>query len=606
MVIGEKYRVIKPLKKGGMSRVYLAEDMRLHMKWAIKVINCSDPFLVDAMMSEANVLRSIKHPNLVRINDIFRWEDSVCLVMEYVEGRCLKDLLKDNPSLVERNIYGFSYDLMHALRALHERKKPVIYRDMKPENIMVRPDLSLCLIDFGTSKKYRKDKGDSVALGTKGYAPPEQYKGITDMRSDIYSLGMTMKRMAGNSPDQAVRAVTGKAVNRDPEKRYRTVAEMETDLKRRRGFKRRVLIIVSILCGLVMLTAAIGYGYMQKKKIALVADLYRKTVEEGNEAMYNGDYGKAESCFTKAITEINGFEKEAYLRLLALYRKTGSPGDGLERIDYYIDSGYGNTDKMDELIFECAVTAFEDLRDYRKAGTYFERTDKNAFPEADYLLRISDYLSSFDKTPKEYLRSIKDFRDYTDTIADTLKRIKIKTVYTDMCLIITEDKGFKEEDAAILLDGHDQGKKLTKLIEENDPGGEYELQSLNMMSAICRLLGEKFPDKRNEYFKEALLYMDKAEPLEDKENDSRRYLAMAKLYQGMGDDGNAGIYYKKAEMDGGNADAFTEHMKFLESKKRYGELMKVYEASLSVNGIQTNSEFQKLTKNMEKMKLLKG
>ncbi len=606
MLIGDKYRVIRPLKKGGMSRVYLAEDIRLRMKWAIKVIEVSDDYLTDSIIAEANVLRSIKHPNLVRISDIFKWENSVCLVMEYVEGKSLRDILRTNPCLAERNVYEFSLDLMHALRALHERKNPIIYRDMKPDNIMVRPDMSLCLIDFGTSKKYNKEESDSFALGTKGYAPPEQYKGITDMRSDIYSLGITMKKMAGDKADRAMSAVTKRAVNPDPSKRYRTVKEMEADLKRRKGFRKRMVIVLTVILSVFTVIAALYYGYREKKKTALVADLYRKTVEEGNEAMYNGDYSRAENCFTRAITEINGYEREAYLRLLSLYRKAGAPSDGLSRIDYYIDTGYGNTDRMDELLFECGVTAFTDLKDYKKAGSYFQRTDKKLFPEADHLFSISSYLSSFEKTPRDYLRSIKEFRDHTDTIADITKRIKTKAVYTDMCLTLSEDSSFREEDAIVLLDGYDQGKKLMKLMEENITEAEYELQALNMMSAICRLLGEKFPDKKYEYYKEAVSYMNKAEPLENEGNDPKRYLAMAKLYQGMGDDRNAGIFYKRAESAGDSADAYTEHMKFLESRRRYRELMKVYEEALSVNGIQKNSEFQKITKNMEKMNLLKG
>ena len=612
MIIGEKYRLIRPLKKGGMSTVYLAEDLRLHMKWAIKVISCDEPYLTDAVISEANVLRSIKHPNLVRITDIFKWEDKACLVMEYVEGKNLSDLIRANPELAERNACDFSLQLMRALKALHERKNPVIYRDMKPENIMVRPDLTVCLIDFGTSKKYEKGGEDSVSLGTRRYAAPEQLKGITDVRSDIFSLGKTMERMAGDGRDRALRAVIKKAVNPEPGKRYQTVDSMEKDLKRRMGFGRKLLALSVVTVCLLIVASALYYGYLQKQKNVLVADAYRRTVEAGNEAMYDGDLSLAEKYYTRAIVEINGYEHEAYLRLLKLYRKAGVPLDGLDRMDGYIGSGYGDTDKMNDLLFECGLTAFEDLRDFKKAASYFSGTDRKEYPETEYLLNISDYLSSFDKEPLFYLRNMRDFRDYTDRVAETERRIKSKLIFTDMCLILSEEAGRKrdgdsnKEVSAVLTEGYCQGKELMKLLEDKIYGEEYERQSLNMMSAICRLLGEKYPEKRREYFKEALSYMDMAELLEEGECEPGRYTAMAKLYQGIGDDRNACLFYKKAESCGEGANAYTEHMKYLESKKRYGELLKVYKDSLSVDGIQETKEFQKLTKNMEKMELLKG
>ena len=124
LIIGEKYRLIRPLGKGGMSRVYLAEDIRLRMKWAIKMMDIKDNYLLEAYIAEINVLRTVKHENLVRITDIFRWNDSLCIVMDYVEGVKLSDLIKKDPDLVRRNACDFSLSLMHALEALHERQDP--------------------------------------------------------------------------------------------------------------------------------------------------------------------------------------------------------------------------------------------------------------------------------------------------------------------------------------------------------------------------------------------------------------------------------------------------------------------------------------------------
>lgn len=100
--------------------------------------------------------------------------------------------------------------------------------------------------------------------------------------------------------------------------------------------------------------------------------------------------------------------------------------------------------------------------------------------------------------------------------------------------------------------------------------------------------------------------MDKAEAMESGDMEPERYLAMAKLYQGIGDHRNAGIFFRKAEAGGGCANAYTEHMKYLESLGRYEELEKIYSESLSINGIQETKEFQKITKRLEKMELIKG
>lgn len=590
-----------------MSRVFLAEDLKLHMKVVIKIIDCDKDYLQDAVISEANVLRSIKHPNLVRIMDILKYGNSACLVMEYVEGKNLALIIKKDPGLAERHASQFFISLMHILETLHERKKPVIYRDMKPENIMVRPDLSICLIDFGTSKQFLTGGKDPVSTGTRKYAAPEQFKGVSDFRSDIYSLGKTMEKIAGKGSDRALKAVIKKATEADPVKRYSSVREMEKDFERRRKFKKRLTLAALLLLVFLTVVLSLYYGYSQKKERVLIADRYRKTVEEGNEAAYNGDLSLAEEMYTKAILEINGYEEEAYLKLLKLYRKAGAPSDGLERIDSYLDSHYGNTDRMDRLLFECGITAFHDLRDYKKAAVYFGMADSKNSPESSYLLSISEFLSSLKKDGGSYLKDLKEFRNHTESQSDIRKKTEEKLIYTDICLVLSEEEGVSDGVRnAVLLDGYSQGKKLLRLTEENTMEGEYELQALDMMSALCRLLGEKYPDKKADYFREAINYTDRADLLEDGEKRSERYVSIARMYKDLGDGKNACEFFKKAEKNGDSVSAYTEHMKYLESKSRYRELVKVYEDSLSINGIQANSEFQKIQKRMEKMDLLKG
>ena len=607
LIIGEKYRLIRPLGKGGMSRVFLAEDLRLHMKWAVKVISCSEEYLLGSFMAEANVLRSVRQENLVRITDIFRWEGNACIVMDYIEGVKLSDLIKKKPEIVKRNAFDFTVSLMHALEALHERQNPIIYRDMKPDNIMVRPDLTVCLIDFGTAMLFRKREKER-SLGTRNYAAPEQMRGHSDVRSDIYSLGKTMAKMDPGSKDGAMRAVIRKALETDPEKRYRTVREMERDLKLRKGrMKRLVITVITGICVIVVISA-LNFGIRAKQEKALTADLYRRTIESGNEALHNKEFRAGEEYYTKAILEINGYEEEAYRKLLNLYRKENMTLDALDRMDSYISSGYGHTDNMPRLLYECGLAAFEDLKDYKRAKGYFQRSDENSFPEITFLINISDYLSSLDKNSDRLIKNIKNLKDHTESMADHARQAEDRYICMNVCMTLSEElsNSDKEASAALLSEGYEQGKKYMEALKGHTGERESEIKALGMMSAICRLLGEKFPDKKNEYFSEAISYLDLMEVMEPGEDSANRLLSIARMYRDMGDRVNACRFYDMAEKEGGSVAAYTEHMKYLESLRCYKELMEVYEMSLSVNGIQETGEYRKLIKSMERKGLLKG
>ena len=607
LIIGEKYRLIRPLGKGGMSRVFLAEDLRLHMKWAVKVISCSEEYLLGSFMAEANVLRSVRQENLVRITDIFRWEGNVCIVMDYIEGVKLSDLIKKKPEIVRRNAFDFTISLMHALEAFHERQNPIIYRDMKPDNIMVRPDLTVCLIDFGTAMLFGKREKER-SLGTRNYAAPEQMRGHSDVRSDIYSLGKTMEKMDPGSKDGAMRAVIRKALETDPEKRYRTVREMERDLKLRKGrMKRLVITVITGICVIVVISA-LNFGIRAKQEKALTADLYRRTVESGNEALHNKDFRAGEEYYTKAILEINGYEEEAYRKLLNLYRKEKLTEEGLDRMDSFIDSGYGNTDKMTRLLYECGLAAFEDIKDYNRAKKYFSLSDIKTIPEITYLLNISEYLSSLEKNPDSIIECVKKLRDHTENVKDPLKQAEDRLICMNVCMTLSEETAEEKEAlaSALLKEGYIQGRRYMEAVKDREEDRDAEKQALNMMSAICRLLGEKFPDKKQEYFSEAINYLDLMEDTEPGEDSAGKYLSIARLYKGIGDCVNACRFYEMAEKEGEGAGIYTEHMKYLESLKNYRELMKVYEMSLSVNGIQETGEYRKLIKSMERKGLLKG
>lgn len=188
-VIANKYHVLSLLGKGGMSTVYLAKDLRIQAWWAIKEVVKKNDVYENSLRMEADLILKLDHPALPRIVDIFENEQTICLVMDYIEGKPLSQMGKQS----EATVYAYALQIAEALQYLHSQNPPIIYRDMKPENVMVKSDGTIKIIDFGTARIYKEHKRkDTVVLGTSGYAPWEQYIHQSDARSDIYALGMTM------------------------------------------------------------------------------------------------------------------------------------------------------------------------------------------------------------------------------------------------------------------------------------------------------------------------------------------------------------------------------------------------------------------------------
>jgi len=201
----ERYLISKILGEGGMSCVYLAADGRLGGKcWAVKEMTPSGTPEEQAEMKcqfdrEAEILCRLNHPNLPRVADHFQEEGRNYLVMEYVEGETLFDLLEKAAGfLAEETLRDWGVQLCEALDYLHRQSPPIIYRDIKPKNIILMPDGKIKLIDFGIARLFDLQKiSDTIIIGTPGFASPEQYgRGQTDARSDIYSLGATLYNLA--------------------------------------------------------------------------------------------------------------------------------------------------------------------------------------------------------------------------------------------------------------------------------------------------------------------------------------------------------------------------------------------------------------------------
>ena len=360
-VIDGKYKILNQIGQGGMSVVYLALNERANKTWAIKEVRKDGvqdfATVKQGLIAETDTLKKLNHKYLPSIIDVIDDEDTFLIVMDYIEGKSLNKVLKESmeqtglPIGIE-DVLSWGIQLCDVLNYLHTREQPIVYRDLKPSNIMLRPNGEITLIDFGTAREFKIENiEDTTSLGTPGYAAPEQYgsqnhKGKARPQSDIYCLGATLHHLiTGRNPAESpfhflpitqcrttlleetprefrnellgLEMILTKCTQQEPEQRYQNCAQLQYDLEHpeelglpyRRKLKNKMLAFSASLA----LAAVLGAGSLTGAALAKNTETsgYDYYVESAQTASTQEKL----ICYKKAIA-LNPEAEDAWLGLV--------------------------------------------------------------------------------------------------------------------------------------------------------------------------------------------------------------------------------------------------------------------------------------------------
>lgn len=347
-VIDDKYEILKHIGKGGMSNVYLAMDKRLNKQWAVKEIQKNNQdknsrIMVKSLIAEANLMKTLDHPSLPRIVDIIDDENIIYVIMDYIEGEPLSKILELYGAQPQELVIKWAKELCDVLKYLHNRDTPIIYRDMKPGNVMLSPNGNLKVIDFGIAREYKEDKiDDTVNLGTKGYAAPEQFsgKGQSDVRTDIYCLGITLYHLVtGHNPSEppyeiypirewnpslsgGLEKIILKCTALNPDDRYQNCEELLYDLDHYEEIDDKYLTLLKKKYRIFKVVLCLSFFFLLSGILLLVLRNFTIGVNFENilsSAENTTDIYESKKLYIKAI-EVKPNDIKGYLGLIDLYK----------------------------------------------------------------------------------------------------------------------------------------------------------------------------------------------------------------------------------------------------------------------------------------------
>lgn len=531
-VIDGKYKILNKIGQGGMSTVYLAMNERANKPWAVKEVRkdgaADFEVIKQSQIMETNLLKKLDHPNLPSIVDVIDQKDCFLIVMDYIEGKPLSDALKEQNSLPCEDVIEWAKQLCDVLEYLHTRKPPIIYRDMKPSNVMLQPDGTVKLIDFGIAREFKEKKiQDTTCLGTRGYAAPEQFggQGQTDARTDIYCLGATIYHLVtGHNPSEppyemypirhwnpafssGLEKIILKCTQRNPDDRYQSCAELlyaldhyeeeDEDYKKIQNAKWNAF-LVTVIMSVVMLVCSL-FCYVGKNKKTL--NEYEQYLSEASATF---DAKNRYPYYEEAI-KLSPMKGEAYLDMIdtmledGVFSETESEeirtiipnheGELKNNIESYVNVSY----KLGIMYFYYPESGDVDVKNASKwlqiaAGESEEGPEKETVSEilgekqafrAESLYKILGYYRDLDAVSRE-----------GDSKADYSR------LWGDLSAVITEDIAAEDNNVTALVMYNFLANQIVKRAEDFKNAG---VSSSEITSKLDMIKNVQKPGEDNEY-----------------------------------------------------------------------------------------------------------
>ncbi len=384
-IVNSRYEVIRQIGTGGTSRVFLVTDRHIGRTLAMKVMDRGALGAIRFAKSEIESLRCVRYPLFPAIHDAFSDDDSLYIISEYVKGTCLTQLIK-NGGMNRDRCLAVAERICEALQYLHGLKRPILYLDLKPDNVMVDDEGLPHLIDFGIAGWLA---AKHIPVGTIGYSPPEQYEkdAHMDERSDIFAFGMTYYSIrCGVPPDpDPERALYGIIHSRilrasersflarccaiSPEDRYSCTREVLKQIRHIRSTPKRIrrkIVFIAVAAGAVTLATYLTTGLSKRiRQDEAAAELMLRATQY----MEDGEY---------------------------------SP-EGIRIIRACISSNTLSHECEQDMIFEVAMNAMLIAHDHRTAATYFAKLDPARYPQAADYMKLCDAVGTFEEDTDEAL-----------------------------------------------------------------------------------------------------------------------------------------------------------------------------------------------------------
>lgn len=661
MVLDGKYEILKEIGQGGMSIVYVAMDNRLNKQWAVKELKNDGTQSVEALLKgierEANILKKVDHPVLPRIVDIMDKEGTVYVVMDYIQGLALDKILKEQGAQPQEKVIEWAKQLASALDYLHSMNPPIIYRDMKPSNVMLQPDGRVKLIDFGTAKEYKVENiADTTALGTRGYAAPEQFgdaqgHGLykTDARTDIYCLGATMYHIVtGMNPceppyemrpirewnpglSSGLENILLKCTQPNPNDRYQSCSELiyalehyqELDNGYRKKQRRHLALWGASVAAMLFSVGISAAGYRGIQNT--IQQDYRALIEQANNDKINGDYTAASETYVKAITQVDGTESEAYLDLLSLYVNYMDAQEGLSRLGGYIDSNYENIQKNSDVVLEVALTYFDELHNYKSSLKYFQMLEEDDVPEAYYYKTIASTLSELNSVSsnvdfEQFINDLEAFEEYNDGQAVSESKLLNYKILAD--IYITYENDIPEAPTKAIR-VTEKGLLEVENIKDDTLLTDYSIAYDKQLASAYQLRAEgaENTDSESDY-EAAISYCNEILGIVSKEEDADTRCSMmcniAKMYEEMGKIEQAEAQYETAISEFGTEykKVYIGYLQLLCAQEQakdsnvenwdVSKIFEIYDKGTQVSGIDSDITWKKLKQKLEPLFSIHG